>query len=243
MRFGMNDNDTQTHTGPSNFQYTGVRFERLKNAGYTLVCILVDTTGSTMGYVNDFHNLILKVIGACRVHPMKESLLIRVCEFNSAVGVKEIHGFIPVINTKDSDYPKLVAQGATPLYDAMYSAVGSIDDYARQLTDKEYNVNGVAFTITDGGNTHSAVGLKDVAALMTGAVSGEHLESFRHILIAAGAEVSHLASDAKLAGAEYVPIGAADEKTLAKLADFISGSISATSQSLGTGGPSQPLTF
>ena len=42
---------------------------------------------------------------------------------------------------------------------------------------------------------------------------------------------------------QYVELGSADEKTLAKLADFVSQSISAQSQSLGTGGPSQSLTF
>src|SRR5438128_2007010 len=42
---------------------------------------------------------------------------------------------------------------------------------------------------------------------------------------------------------QYVEIGDADPKTFAKLAQFVSKSISAQSQSLGTGGPSQSLVF
>ena len=42
---------------------------------------------------------------------------------------------------------------------------------------------------------------------------------------------------------QYVELGNANAATLAKLADFVSRSISSQSQSLGTGGPSQSLTF
>ena len=42
---------------------------------------------------------------------------------------------------------------------------------------------------------------------------------------------------------QYVELGDAKAATLAKLADFISRSISAQSQALGTGGPSQSLSF
>jgi len=42
---------------------------------------------------------------------------------------------------------------------------------------------------------------------------------------------------------QFVSIGEATPAKLAKLADFISRSISSTSQALGTGNASQPLTF
>ncbi|UCE66565.1 MAG: hypothetical protein JSU85_00700, partial [Candidatus Zixiibacteriota bacterium] len=42
---------------------------------------------------------------------------------------------------------------------------------------------------------------------------------------------------------QFVNAGNATPKTLAKLANFISKSISSQSQSLGTGGPSQSLSF
>ena len=42
---------------------------------------------------------------------------------------------------------------------------------------------------------------------------------------------------------QYVEIADANSSTLAKLAKFVSQSISAQSQALGTGGPSQALQF
>jgi hypothetical protein len=42
---------------------------------------------------------------------------------------------------------------------------------------------------------------------------------------------------------QYINIGKADANTLAKLADFISKSISSQSQSLNSGGPSQPIVW
>ncbi len=42
---------------------------------------------------------------------------------------------------------------------------------------------------------------------------------------------------------QYVPINEADQSSLAKLAEFVSKSISSQSQALGTGGASIQLTF
>ena len=42
---------------------------------------------------------------------------------------------------------------------------------------------------------------------------------------------------------QYIEAGAADAKTLAKIAGFISQSISSQSQALSSGGPSQPIAF
>ena len=42
---------------------------------------------------------------------------------------------------------------------------------------------------------------------------------------------------------QYVAIADANATTIAKLGDFVSRSISSQSQALGTGGPSQSLTF
>jgi hypothetical protein len=42
---------------------------------------------------------------------------------------------------------------------------------------------------------------------------------------------------------QYVELDNADTKTLARLAEIVSRSISAQSQALGTGGASQPLVF
>jgi len=75
------------------------------------------------------------------------------------------------------------------------------------------------------------------------------MESMVSILVGVGtnqyASVSQaldsFRNDAKLT--QFVEVEDASAKTLAKLAEFVSKSISAQSQSLGTGGPSSPVSL
>jgi hypothetical protein len=74
----------------------------------------------------------------------------------------------------------------------------------------------------------------------------ENLESIKVILIGVGNQGSvqtYLDNLHQQAGLDqFVWIGSADPKALAKMAAFVSNSISSSSQALGTGGPSQNLT-
>ena len=77
-------------------------------------------------------------------------------------------------------------------------------------------------------------------------VSEEWLESLSVILVGVNAsrykkELQAFQMDADLS--QYVDVGDATPTKLAQLAQFVSRSISAQSQSLGTGGASQPLVF
>jgi hypothetical protein len=73
------------------------------------------------------------------------------------------------------------------------------------------------------------------------------LESLKTILIGIGDETqveNYLKNFASNAGLDqYLWVGNATPSKIAKLADFISRSVSSASQSLGTGGPSANLTF
>ncbi len=74
----------------------------------------------------------------------------------------------------------------------------------------------------------------------------ENLESIKVILIGVGDSgrvqtyLDTLKNDAGLD--QFVWVGNADAKALAKMADFVSRSISSSSQALGTGGASKNLT-
>jgi hypothetical protein len=87
---------------------------------------------------------------------------------------------------------------------------------------------------------------KDAKQAIAAAVQGEQLESMRTILIGVNAvqyasTLTQYASD--LGFDQYEDIGNASASTLAKLGAFVSRSISTQSQALGTGGPSQVLSF
>ena len=109
-------------------------------------------------------------------------------------------------------------------------------------------VNGIVFGITDGCDNASTCSAADVKAALAQAMKTESLESIITILIGVGINDSYVSATlnnfkTEAGFTQYVELAKADAKTLAKLAEFVSKSISAQSQALGTGGPSQPLTF
>lgn len=77
-------------------------------------------------------------------------------------------------------------------------------------------------------------------------VKEEKLESHITILIGVNMTSSQAYLDKVKTSSgltQMINAGDADEKTLAKLAQFVSKSISSQSQSLGSGGPSQTISF
>lgn len=88
---------------------------------------------------------------------------------------------------------------------------------------------------------------KDIPNVVNKVRYAEHLESIKVILIGVGEDtyvktyLDDLTRDANID--QYIWVGDATPNSLAKMADFISKSVSSASQSLGTGGPSQNLTF
>src|SRR5690606_30931669 len=116
--------------------------------------------------------------------------------------------------------------------------------YAKTLTEQDYLVNAIVIVVTDGDDNHSSTKMADLQRELTRGVKAEHLESIRTILVGVNAaqfrrELQAFQSDAGID--QYVDVADASPQRLAKLADFVSRSISAQSQSLGTGGPSQAL--
>ena len=76
----------------------------------------------------------------------------------------------------------------------------------------------------------------------------EHLESIRTILIGVNETDAHMKTRLEAFKTnsnldEYISMGDATKGKLAKLAKFVSQSVSSQSQALGTGGPSKPIDF
>ena len=118
--------------------------------------------------------------------------------------------------------------------------------YARMLSDQDFSVNGLVVVVTDGDDNCSHYTPSDVAAEVVHGVQHEWLESLNVILVGVNASLysgplQAFKNDAGLT--QYVDAGDATPQKLAQLAQFVSRSISAQSQSLGTGGASQALVF
>src|SRR5262249_50866307 len=120
--------------------------------------------------------------------------------------------------------------------------------YGRQLTDAQFSVNAIVFVVTDGMDNASKVGAREVREAHVRALTGESLESLISVLIGVNVrdrQVGAYLQDFKTAGGftQYEEIGRANASTLARLAAFVSRSIAAQSQALGTGGPSRRFQF
>jgi hypothetical protein len=234
------------HKLGGNFTFTAKRIEHLGATEYTLVTVAVDETGSVSGFKDQLLAMLQAAVGSCKRSPRSDNLLVRVIYFSDkyANGVKEIHGFKPLAEIDPAQYPLPVPGGWTPLCDAVYSAIGAMNTYGKELYDRDYLANGIGFIITDGGENMSVATMSMVKAELAKSVTGEILESMVSIVIGVntqvcGASLDHFTKEAGIT--TYIDAGDVSEKSLAKIANFVSRSVSSQSQSLGTGGPSQHI--
>lgn len=245
MSDGMND-----FSFGSGFQFSGATIDNLTASEYTLVTVALDESGSISGKENEIRDMLVAAIGACHSSPYANNLLARVVRFGTQYrannGIDEIHGFKTLAEIDLAAYPQLRGGGGTPLCDAVYTGVGAMNTYAKDLADMDFAVNGITFVITDGGDNCSTATMNMVKEELKRSVTGEVMES--HVSVLIGIDTGYGGVQADLqkfqveAGMDqFIWAGAATKGNLAKLAAFVSQSISSTSQALGTGGPSQNI--
>jgi len=234
-------------TGVQAFQFSGARIERLGVIAteFTLVTIAVDYTGSTKDFADELRKSLITAVESCKKSPRSANLLLRVILFSGSLqdGIEEIHGFKPLSEVDPNSYPRLNPGGMTPLFDAAFSAVGATNAYAKTLMDKEFNANGIVFVITDGDDNISRSTIAMVKMEMERGARGEEIESLIGVVVGINVATlrGRLEEFAKGTGMQYIDAGEATKGKLAKLAQFVSQSVSSQSQALGTGGPSQNI--
>lgn len=235
---------TATFAG-TKFTYQAARIGDLGATEYTLVTIAIDMTGSVSGFEAELRAMLVAVIDACRRSPRSDNLLVRVLLFSSRwQDVSELHGFMPLVQIDPATYPAFQPGGMTPLYDATFNAIGATVDYGSDLSASDFLANGIVFVITDGSDNTSTATPAMVRQLLETTRRDERLESILAILIGVNAtqyqgELDRFVREADLDG--YRDAHDATPQNLAKLARFVSQSISSTSLALGTGGPSQTI--
>ena len=234
------------HKLRGNFTFTAKRIEHLGATEYTLVTIAVDETGSVLCFKHLLLDMLKAAVGSCKRSPRSDNLLVRVLYFSDKYekGVKELHGFKPLAEIDPAQYPMPSPGGMTPLCDAAYSAVGAMNVYGKDLYNQDYLANGIAFIVTDGGENASVATMAMVKEELERSVTGETLESMISIVIGVNTQHAQQVLDdfCREAGiTQYIDAGDATEKTLAKMAAFVSQSVSSQSQAIGTGGPSQNI--
>lgn len=240
------DTDMQTHAIGRGFAFTGVRIEKLGATDYTLVTIGVDVTGSVEGFEDQLLEMIKKAVDGCRKSPRSENILVRVFLFSDRFknGISEVHGFKPLVEIDTGSYAALTSGGWTPLNDAAYSAIGATTKYAEAMHERDYESNGIFFLITDGAENASVASMKMVKDEFERAKRSEILESVISVLIGVNNAQYKAAQEQFVREAgitHFIDVGDVTERKLAKLAAFVSTSVSSQALARGSGGPSQNI--
>jgi hypothetical protein len=246
----FNDTNMEAHAiGGTGFGFSAKRIGDLGATEYTLVTLAVDATGSVSGWQDKIENAVKAVVKACRKSPRADNLLLRFVTFNTHVGVQEVHGFKPLAECDVDKYTgTVIPGGATNLYDAGYSSAGALNQYGKNLTSQDFAANGIFVVITDGDDNASKTTPAMLKDEITKGVTGESLESVVSILVGVNVTDPHMSQRLKdfqtgVGFTQYIEVDSATDGKIAKLADFVSRSVSSQSQALGSGGPSKALTF
>ena len=237
--------DHKLTTGGS-YGYSAVSLDELGASEYTLVTIVQDVSSSVSSFKDDMEKCLKENVKSCKYSPRADNLMIRLVGFNA--NLNEIHGFKLLEECNEADYDNVLhCHGCTSLFDAAENAISASSSYGQNLTQNGYGVNSIVIVITDGCDNGSKLTKLGVNDSLKQAMRAENLESIVTILVGVGVgqypeigtRLTEFKDEAGLT--QFVDIKDADAKSLAKLADFISKSISAQSQSLGSGGASTQL--
>lgn len=243
-----NDDDLQNfRTIGSGFQFSAIGDDQLGASEYTLVAIAADKSSSVYGFQKEIEGCLKTSLQGCMSSPRVDNLLVRLLTFNSKLD--EVHGYKLLADCPIGSYDGIIQPGGcTSLYDACISSIDSLATFGKQLIQNKYTANGLSVIITDGCDVGSTQTIKAVKEAVERSRRAECLESIINILI--GVNVTdpdvHNALDMlqREAGIDkYIEAKDASPKTFARIAGFISKSISSQSQAINTGKASVLLTF
>jgi len=245
-RLNDTENNLEQHQARlGSYGFSATRMEDLGASEYTLVTIAVDTSSSVSYFEKEMKDCLKEIVKSCQHSPRADNLMIRVTEFNSHLN--ELHGFKLLQECNLDDYNDILnVGGMTALYDASENAISSTGSYGKKLMENDFQVNGIVFVITDGDDNHSSLTPGIVKKAFSQVYKEESLESLISILIGVNIQEPYISDrlasfNTEVGFNKYIELGNASASTLAKLAEFVSKSISSQSQSLGTGGASKDL--
>jgi hypothetical protein len=224
----------------SGYKFSATKINELGAAEYTLATIVCDASGSVADYAAELEKSLKTVYRACDKSPRRDNLMLRCTQFTDTLC--ELHGFKLLGAIQEDDYTGILNLGGmTALFDAVDEALVATATYGKQLTAQDFLCNGIVVVITDGQNNRGSImDAPHIKKTLEAVRRSENLESLLLILVGVTRDdtsLDYYLRDVKDGGGfdQYVSIGAATPGKIAKLAEFISQSISSTSTSLGTG--------
>lgn len=231
------------------YQFSGQNIDSVGATELTLVTIAIDKSYSVKDFKNEIEKCVQEIIKTLSStgNPRRHNLMLRVLTFNDYI--VEVHGFKSLLTCKPEDYIDFInPSGGTSLFEATDNAIESVLQYGEQLLKKDYIANAIVFVITDGMDTSRWGSPTLIGDKIKESCLKEKLESILTILIGVNVNDSYVIdvlnkfkSDARFD--HFKDIKNADKKSMSDLVGFVSQNIVAQSQKLGTGGPSQIITF
>ena len=244
----FNDDDLETHKlATGNYGFSAAKIDSLGATEYTLVSIVTDASSSVQAFEKDMETCLKEIVKACKYSPRADNLLLRLSQFSSSV--KELHGFKTLESCNLDDYSDILeVYGMTALRDGTHNGAAALAAYGKKLMENDYSVNAILFVITDGEENHSTLGVAETKKALADGLKQECLESLVTILIGVNIQDPTLSQKLKdykdeIGFNQYIELGNAKASSLAKLAEFVSKSISSQSQALGTGGQSKAIQY
>jgi hypothetical protein len=233
-----------------NFGYQGMAIDDLTSLKNCIALTLFDESGSTKSFAREMERAMQKITQFLRKSPEADKIIQAHWQFDDEL--KEVVGLTPLPQILDDTFDGCWAGGGrTGLYYGECRMLEIMRDYARQQAIKRYRCNGILCTLTDGGNytIPGDPGHEFTETMVqqgfAQTVTCEDLESIVSVLIGINDDdyvQEMLEKHAETCGyTRYLPVKKADEKTLAKIAGFISQSIQSQSQQVGQGAPSTKI--
>lgn len=239
----MNSNEVEGSMNIFNltggYQFSAIDMEELQATEYTLVTIVVDVSYSVSPFSKELMDSVKSIVEACKRSPRADNLLIRLVTFNN--NVNEEHGFKLLTEIDVDAYDdEFNCSSTTALYDATSSTLEAMGKYGYDLAENgDYTVSGIQFILTDGEDNASKRGANSVSDMIDSIKRAENLEELVTIVIGMTNDqqiTQYLQTFKEDAGLDqFVALPDVTSNTLAKLAKFISKSISASSQALTNG--------
>jgi len=227
------------------FTYSMTRIADLEASEYTLVHIASDVSGSVSNFKSEMENVLEEIASSCQKSPRADNLLMRHTMFGDKVNTNHDWKMLRYINP--ADYKNcLNISGSTALFDAAQEGLTVMGDMGEKLTQAKFACNGIIFFITDGCDNASHSTPVMVKDTINNIVVGEKMESLISILIGVGIApytkqaLDRFKNEAGLT--HFIELKDASKNSLAKLAAFVSKSISSQSNALGSGSASRQLT-
>lgn len=237
----------QTLQTASNFQFSAVGVNQLANIAseFTIATIVCDSSGSVVKWKDELERCLKVIHASCKKNPHADNVLLRATQFSD--NLSEIFGFRPLNDVKESDFDGCVhIGGCTSLFRSTLEAIEATQSMAEVLDNQEYTCNGVVYVLTDGeDNASRGISPQDIKKALDDVRRKEKLISLAIILVGLGydegttvAYLDRFKKDAEIN--QFVDLTDlfkknSPQQALAKLAGWVSRSISATSKALVTG--------